>query len=76
MLKAAILYSKEHYIAYVAKEPPRKYFFSLAGIKSRELIYIPLDNFSKESLKSIKHIHILAGKDKRKFAHQYIFLNK
>ncbi len=75
LLKAAIIYSKERYIAYVASEPPRKYFFSLAGIKNRELIYIPIDNFSKESLKTIKHIHILAGRDKRKIAHNYIFLD-
>ncbi|MFX0001188.1 MAG: hypothetical protein ACFE9Q_15325 [Candidatus Hodarchaeota archaeon] len=75
LLKAAIIYSKERYIAYVAKEPPRKYFYSLAGIKNRELIYIPIDNFSKDSLKTIKHIHILAGRNKRKIAHNYIFLD-
>jgi hypothetical protein len=75
LLKAALIYSKEHYIAYIAKEPPRKYFFSLAGIKNRELIYIPIDKFSKDSLKTIKHIHILAGRDKRKIAHNYIFLD-
>jgi hypothetical protein len=74
LLKAAILYSKEHYIAYVANRPPRSYFYSLAGVKNRELVFIPLDNFSKESLKTIKHIHILAGRDKRKIAHNYIFL--
>ncbi len=76
LLKAGILFSKERYIVYVAEKPPRKYFFSLAGVKNRELVYIPLDNFSQESLKTIKHIHILAGKDKRKIAHNYIFLNK
>ncbi|UCC19978.1 MAG: hypothetical protein JSV62_01475 [Promethearchaeota archaeon] len=75
LLKAAIIYSKERYIAYVAKDPPRKYFYSLAGIKNRELVFIPIDNFSKDSLKTIKHIHILAGRDKRKIAHNYIFLN-
>ncbi len=75
LLKAAIIYSKERYIAYVANEPPRKYFYSLAGIKNRELIYIPIDNFSKDSIKTIKHIHILAGRDKRKIAHNYIFLD-
>jgi hypothetical protein len=76
LLKAAIIYSKERYIAYVAANPPRKYFYSLAGIKNRELIYIPIDNFSKDSLKTIKHIHILAGRDKRIIAHNYIFLNE
>jgi len=76
LLKAAIIYSKERFIAYVAVEPPRKYFFSLAGIKNRELIYIPIDHFSKDSIKTIKHIHILAGRDKRKIAHNYIFLDR
>ena len=75
LLKAAILYSKEKYIAYIAETPPRKYFYSLAGVKHRELVYIPIDHFSKESLKTIKHVHILAGRDKRRIAHNYIFLN-
>jgi hypothetical protein len=75
LLKAAVLYSKEKYIVYVANKPPRKYFFSLAGVKNRELVFIPLDHFNKESLKTIKHIHILAGRDKRRIAHNYIFLD-
>jgi len=73
LLKAAILYSKEKYIAYAAEKPPRKYFYSLAGIKNREIVYIPLDSFNRESLKTIKHIHILAGRNKRRLAHNYIF---
>ncbi|TXT59787.1 MAG: putative TraB determinant protein [Promethearchaeota archaeon] len=75
LLKAGIFYSKEKYIAYVAKEPPRKYFHSMAGVKGRKIVYIPLDTFSHESLKTIKHIHILAGRNKRKIAHKYIFLD-
>ncbi|MFX1273544.1 MAG: hypothetical protein ACFFBP_10280 [Promethearchaeota archaeon] len=75
LLKAGILHSKERFILYVAAEAPRKYFYSMAGVKHRELVHIPLDNFNQESLKTIKHVHILAGKDKRKIAPQYIFLN-
>lgn len=75
LLKAGILYSREKFIAYIAKTPPRKYFYSLAGVKHRKIIYIPLDTYSRESLKTIKHIHILAGREKRKIAHNYISLN-
>jgi hypothetical protein len=75
LLKAGILYSREKFIVYVAKKPPRKYFYSLAGIKHRKIIHIPLDSYSHESLKTIKHIHILAGRNKRKIAHKYISLN-
>ncbi len=74
LLKAGILFSKQKYIAYVAEMPPRKYFHDMAGKKNRTLIYIPMADFNKESLKRIKHLHILAGKDKRKIAHEYIFL--
>ncbi|MBD3193533.1 MAG: hypothetical protein GF317_00655 [Candidatus Lokiarchaeota archaeon] len=74
LLKAGILYSREKFIVYIGKQPPKKYFYSLAGVKHRTLIYIPLDDFSKESLKTIKHIHLLAGREKRHIAHQYIHL--
>jgi hypothetical protein len=76
LLKAGILFSKEHYILYIAEKPPRNYFYSLAGIKNREIVFSSVDNFSKDSLKTIKHIHMLAGKDKRGIAHKYIFLDK
>jgi len=76
LLKAGILYSREKHIVYVADKPPRKYFYSLARVKHRNLVYIPLDHFSQESLKTIKHVHILAGKNKRKIATKYIFLDK
>ncbi len=76
LLKAGIIYSKERYILHVATEPPRKYFYSIAGKKNRELIHVPLDTFNQDSLKTIKHVHILAGKDKRKIAHEYIILEE
>lgn len=75
LLKAAILNSKEKYVVYIAKQPPRKYFYSMAGVKHREIVFFPLNNFNRDSLKTIKHIHLLAGHEKRKVAHKYIFLN-
>ena len=73
LLKGAILYSREKYILYIADHPPRKYFYSLAGVKHRKIIHMPLDNFSKESFKTLRHMHILKGKKIRKIAHNYIF---
>ncbi|MBN1802766.1 MAG: hypothetical protein JW891_14755 [Candidatus Lokiarchaeota archaeon] len=75
LLKAGIRFSQERYVIYISPEPPRKYFFTMAGIKNRELVYIPLEYFSKESLKRLKHVHILAGRDKRKIAREYIYLS-
>ncbi len=76
LLKAGIINSKQKYIVYVAEKPPRKYFYSLAGVKHRDLVYIPLNHFNPDSLKTIKHIHMLAGRDKRNIAHNYIFLER
>ncbi|MBN1216677.1 MAG: hypothetical protein JXA99_14710 [Candidatus Lokiarchaeota archaeon] len=74
LLKAAIIYSKEKYILYIAKNLPRKYFFSLAGVKHKDIIFIPLEHFSKESYKTLKHMHILNDKKTRKIAHKYILI--
>ncbi len=76
LLKAAILNSRERYIVYFAKEPPRKYFYNLAGLKNREIAFMSLDTYSQKSLKTIKRVHMLAGRDKRKIAHDYIFLKR
>jgi len=74
LLKAGILYSREKYIVYMAKKPPRSYYFNLASRKNREIIFFPIENYSVESLKTIKHVHLLRGKHLRKIAHNYIFL--
>ena len=48
----------------------------LAKLKNKEIVHIPIDQFSKESLKIIKYIHMLAGRNKREIAHKYIFLRR
>lgn len=74
LLKAGILYSSEKYIVYMAKKPPRKYFFDMAKKKNREIIFYPIENYSVESLRTIKHMHLLRGRHLRKIANDYIFL--
>lgn len=72
LLAAAIFYSDERYIAYVAPEPPPRYMKQLAGYNGREIIYLPLCTFSRRTLRKIRKFHILAGHHIRAFAADYI----
>ena len=65
LLMAALDYSQEKHIVYVAARAPRSIFRQMAARLERKIIYIPLASLSPLKLKRIKVLHILAGKDKR-----------
>jgi len=73
LLMAALDYSLEKHVVYVAARPPRSIFKQMAARLDRKIIYIPLGTLSPLKLKKIRVLHILAGKDKRAFAKDYIW---
>lgn len=73
LLAAAILFSPDRYVAYVAKRPPRPALKQMAAFYKRHIIYLPLHVFSPAHLKKIRHFHILDGHDVRAWARDYIF---
>lgn len=72
LLAAAIFYSDERYIAYVAAKPPPAHMRQLAGYNGREIIYLPIFMFSRRMLRKIRKFHILDGHHVRAFAGDYI----
>jgi hypothetical protein len=72
LLAAAIFYSDERYIAYIAPDPPPSYLRQLAGYNRREIIYLPIFTFSRKMLRKIRRFHILDGHHVRAFAADYI----
>jgi len=73
LLMAALDYSIEKYVVYVAAKPPRSIFKQMAARLDRQIVYIPLGSLSPGKLKQMRVMHILAGKDKREIARAYIW---
>jgi hypothetical protein len=73
LLMAALDYSIEKHVVYVAAKPPRSIFKQLAARQGRNIVYIPLGSLSSHKLKQLRILHILSGKDKREIAKEYIW---
>ncbi|MBW2018718.1 MAG: hypothetical protein DRH17_03855 [Deltaproteobacteria bacterium] len=73
LLLAGLEYSLEKHVVYVAKAPPRSFIKQVAGRWGKRLVYIPIGQLSPIKLKQIRTLHVLAGKDKREIAKDYIW---
>jgi hypothetical protein len=72
LLMAAIDYSMEKHVAYVAADPPSGWCQSMAARLGKKIIYLPIGVFSPVTLKKIRQFHVLDGHHVRKYAPQYI----
>lgn len=73
LLLAALDYSLEKDVVYVAARPPRSYLKQYAGRIGKRIIYLPLGSLSPVTLKKLRVFHVLFGKDKRELAKDYIW---
>ena len=73
LLLAALDYSVEKYVAYVAAKPPRSAFRSIAARFDRTIVYIPIGQLSPVTLKKIRVVHVLDGYAKREIAKEYLW---
>jgi hypothetical protein len=73
LLLAGLEYSMERHVVYVAKKPPRSFVKQVAGRWGKQIVYIPIGQLSPIKLKEIRTLHVLAGKDKRDIAGDYIW---
>ena len=73
LLVAALDYSREKYIVYVAANPPRSYLKVMAAHMGRHIVYVPMGTLSALMLKKIRVFHVLFGHDKRAIARDYIW---
>jgi hypothetical protein len=72
LLIAALDYSLEKHVVYVAATPPSGWCKSIAARLGKKIIYLPIGTFSPVTLKKIKQFHVLDGHPVRKYAHSYI----
>jgi hypothetical protein len=73
LLVAALDYSLEKYVVYVAARPPRSYIKALAARIGRHIVYLPIGTLSPIMLKRIRVFHVLFGHDKRATAKDYVW---
>ncbi len=73
LLLAALDYSIEKHVVYVAVRPPRSIFKQYAARRDRKIVYIPLGTLSPQKVAQMRIMHILSGRDKRDIARDYIW---
>jgi len=73
LLMAALDYSMERHVMYVAAKPPRTIFRTIAANRNRKIVYIPVGQLSPSKLKKIRVVHVLDGYNRRQEAREYIW---
>jgi len=72
LLLAALDYSLERHVAYVASTPPSALCTSFASTMRKKIIYLPIGMFSPVTLKKTRQFHVLDGHPVRQYANRYI----
>jgi hypothetical protein len=73
LLMAAVDYSEEKLIVHLAKDPPSPAMHRYAASQKKRIVHIPIGSMSPVTLKRIRVVHLLAGRDKRAIAKDYIW---
>ncbi len=73
LLMAALDYSVERHVLYIAGKPPRSMFRQLAARVNRKIVYIPIGQLSPAKLKKIRVVHVLDSYARREEAKEYIW---
>jgi hypothetical protein len=73
LLLAALDYSQQRFVVYVAGKPPRSIFRSIAAHLNRRIIYIPIGALNPARLKKLRVVHVLDSYERRDEAKGYIW---
>jgi hypothetical protein len=73
LLMAALDYSTQQLVVYVAAKPPRSVFRSIASHLNRRILYIPIGALSPTKLKKLRVVHVLDSYERRGEAKEYIW---
>ena len=72
LLLAAVDYSPQRLIVYVAASPPRSALRAVAERFGKKIVYIPIGDLSPVTLKQIRVFHVLDDHRAREYAKEYI----
>ncbi len=73
LLMAALDYSMQPLVVYVAAKPPRSVFRSIASHLNRRILYVPIGALSPTKLKRLRVVHVLDSYERRSEAKEYLW---
>jgi hypothetical protein len=73
LLMAALDYSVERFVVYVASKPPRSIFRSIAAHLNRKILYVPIGALSPTKVKRLRVVHVLDSYERRADAKDYLW---
>ncbi len=73
LLMAALDYSVERFVVYVAAKPPRSIFRSIASHLNRKILYVPIGQLSPTKVKRLRVVHVLDSYERRAEAKEYLW---
>jgi hypothetical protein len=73
LLMAAVDYSVDKLVVHVGPHPPSSRLRDYAAARNRKIVHLPLGSLSPVSIRDVRVVHILAGRDKREIAKDYVW---
>jgi hypothetical protein len=73
LLMAAVDYSIDKLVVHVGPRPPASRIRDYAAARGRKIVHLPLGSLSPVSIQKVRVVHILAGRDKREIAKDYVW---
>jgi hypothetical protein len=73
LLMAAVDYSVDKLVVHVGPHPPASRVRDYASSRGRKIVHLPLGSLSPVSIRKVRVVHILAGRDKREIAKDYVW---
>lgn len=72
LLLAALDYAREPRVVYAAPHPPRTLLKRFASRLGKRIVYLPLGSLASLSLAKLRRFHVLANRDARGWARDYL----
>jgi hypothetical protein len=72
LIAAACLHSRAPHVALLSAFPPGTAWKAIARQRRRQLVHVPLGQFSDETVQRLRMVHVLNGKKVRSYAAEYI----
>jgi len=73
LLLAGIDYSQHKTVVHASALPPPRRLHAYAAQQGKRILHIPLGSLSPQTIKKIRVVHILSGRDKRAIAKRYVW---